>query len=108
MSLVISHGVTDSCVYHKTQNILDTIKGQESAINALPHAFVVGAARLDHSSELVDVFGIPNRDFEVGALLVTLEAEKVFTKHHLHGVYSWLVLRQLSVEEGLEAITVRL
>lgn len=82
------------------------VKRQNTTIHTLPHLLVVHVPALDRGPQLVDIFGIRDRDLQIRTLLIALEAEQVLPHRHLDRVYYRLVLRQLSFQVGFEAVDV--
>jgi hypothetical protein len=62
---------------------LNTVKGKDATISAFPETLVVGATTLDGCSELVNVLGIGDGDFEIGGLLIALETVQVLAIDYL-------------------------
>ena len=84
------------------------VKRQDTTIHTLPHLFVVHVPTLNRGPQLVDMFWIRDCDLQIRTLLIALKAEQVLPHRHLDRMYYRLVLCQLSLQVGFEAVNVRL
>jgi len=85
---------------------LNAVECENSTLCRLPQPFVVGIASLYTCPELVDELWIRDCDLEIWTLLVSLEAEQVFSHHHLYRMNCGLVLSHLCLEVGLERLAI--
>jgi hypothetical protein len=99
-------GQTYLGINHEAEDVLNTVKGEDTSISAFPETLVVGASTLDGCSELVDVLGVGDCDFEICDLLITLETVQVLAVDYLDRVDGRLVLGEVSLEVSFERLAI--
>lgn len=94
--------MTYLAIYHKPEDILNIVEGQDLAVRRLPKPLPVGVAGLYGGPNPVDELGIGDSDLQEGVLCVVLETEDILSHQHLDGVDDGLMLRDLALEVGPE------
>lgn len=101
-----TNGRTYLSVDHEAEDILDTVKSEDTTLGTFPETLVVGTPTLDGRPELVDKFGVGDGDFEKSGLLITLEAVQILAHDYLDRVDGRLVLGEVSLEVSFVGLAI--